>query len=128
MRSATAFVLFLGAALGLTAQQASVDPAKLETVRKMSPEERAKLKARLDELKKLTPVERERLSENLRKIKAMPAEEVQKVAESSAKLTDADRKELSALGAGFFRWIHHDQCLAEPRCRNSGLGFRARSA
>ena len=78
MKRVATFVLFLSTALLAGAQQSSIDPRKLEEVRKMSPQERAKLKARLEEIKKLSPAERERLNDNLRKLKAMPAEEVRK--------------------------------------------------
>lgn len=86
------------------AQQSSIDPAKLEQIRKMSPEERARLKARLEEIKKLSPSERERLKDNLKKIKAMPAEEVRKASERAAKLTEKEHKEFAELASGFFRW------------------------
>lgn len=97
-------VLFLATALAAGAQQSSVDAQKLEQIRRMSPEERAKLKARLEEVKKLSPAERERLNENLKKIKAMPAEEVKKAAERAAKLTEKDHKEFVELASDFFKW------------------------
>ena len=56
MKRATSLVLFLATALVAGAQQSSsIDAQKLEEVRRMSPEERAKLKARLEEIKKLAP-------------------------------------------------------------------------
>jgi hypothetical protein len=98
-------VLFLATALVACAQQSSsVDPQKLEQVRKMAPEERAKLKARLEEIKKLSPEERERLKDNLKKIKAMPAEEVKKATEQAARLTEKEHKEFVDLASGFFKW------------------------
>jgi hypothetical protein len=100
-----AFVLFLAGGLLAGAQQtASIDVQKLEQIRRMSPEERAALKARLEEIKKLPPSERERLKENLKKIKSMPAEEVRKAAERAAKLSPQEHKEVTELASGFFRW------------------------
>ena len=50
------FVLFLAGGLLAGAQQtASIDIQKLEEIRRMSPEERAALKAKLEEIKKLPP-------------------------------------------------------------------------
>jgi len=104
VRRAAAFVLFLSTALVAVAQTAAIDLQKLEQIRKMSPEERASLKARLDEIKKLSTEERERLKENLKKIKSMPAEEVRKAAERAAKLTPQEHREVTELAAGFFKW------------------------
>lgn len=103
MRS-SALVLFLAAAVMAVAQQASIDTAKLEEIRRMSPEERAKLKARLEEIKKLAPEERERLRENLKKIRTMAPEEVKKATERAAKLTEKDHREFVELASGFFKW------------------------
>jgi len=105
VKRATSLVLFLATALVAGAQQSSsIDAQKLEEVRRMSPEERAKLKARLEEIKKLAPEERERLKENLKRIKAMPAEEVKKASEQAAKLTEKEHKEFVELASGFFKW------------------------
>ena len=104
MKRATTLVLFLATACLAGAQQSSIDPRKLEEVRAMSPEERAKLKARLEEIKKLSPVERERLNQNLRKIRTMPAEEVKKAREQAAKLTEKEHKEFVELASDFFKW------------------------
>ena len=95
-------------ALVLAAQQssASVDPRKLEELRRMSPEERLALKAKLVELKALPTVERERLRDNLKKIKTLPAEEVKKLREKAQKLSAEEQKEYSDLAGGFFRWAH----------------------
>lgn len=101
----TALVLgFLATALAAGAQQSSVDLQKLELIRKMSPEERARLKSKLEEIKKLPPAERERLKENLKKIKTMPAEEVKKASDRAAKLTPEEQREVTELAAGFFKW------------------------
>jgi len=105
VKRATSLVLFLATALVAGAQQSSsIDAQKLEEVRRMSPEERAKLKARLEEIKKLAPEERERLKENLKRIKAMPAEEVKKASEQAAELTEKEHKEFVELASGFFKW------------------------
>ncbi|MBI3855603.1 MAG: DUF3106 domain-containing protein [Planctomycetes bacterium] len=104
MKRLTTLVLFLATAVLAGAQQSSIDTQKLELIRKMSPEERAKLKARLEEIKKLSPAERERLNENLKKIKTMPAEEVKKATERAAKLTEKDHREFVELASGFFKW------------------------
>jgi len=104
VKRATTFVLFFATACLAGAQQSSIDPQKLEQIRKMSPEERAKLKARLEEIKKLSPSERERLDQNLLKIKAMPAEEVRKATETAAKLTEKEHKEFVELASDFFKW------------------------
>jgi len=105
VKRATTLVLFLATALGAGAQQSSsIDLQKLEQIRRMSPEERAPLKARLEEIKKLSSEERERLRENLKKIKSMPAEEVKKAADRAAKLTPQEHKEVTELASGFFRW------------------------
>ena len=105
MKRATTLVLFLATALVAGAQQSSsIDLQKLELIRRMSPEERASLKARLEELKKLSSEERERLKENLKKIKSMPAEEVRKAADRAAKLSPQEHKEVTELASGFFKW------------------------
>src|SRR6185436_6556219 len=92
-----------------------------EQVRKMSPEERAKLKARLEEIKKLSPAERERLNDNLKKIKTMPAEEVKKATETAAKLTEKDHKEFVEMASDFFKWERrHGMNAGFPR----GLFFQ----
>jgi uncharacterized protein DUF3106 len=104
VRHATILVLFFATACLAGAQQASIDAQKLEQIRKMSPEERAKLKARLEEIKKLSPSERERLDQNLKKIRTMPAEEVKKATERAAKLTEKDHKEFVELASDFFKW------------------------
>ena len=104
MKRAVTLVLFLATAVLAGAQQSSVDPQKLEQIRKMSPEERARLKARLEEIKKLSPAERERLNDNLTKFKAMPAEEVKKASERAAKLTEKEHKDFAELASGFFKW------------------------
>jgi len=105
VKRATTLVLFLATALVAGAQQSSsIDLVKLEQIRKVSPEERAGLRARLDEIKKLPPSERERLKENLKKIKTMPVEEVKKAAERAAKLSPQEHKEVTELAAGFFKW------------------------
>src|SRR6185436_12449829 len=105
VKRATTLVLFLATACVAGAQQSSsIDPQKLEQIRKMSPEERAKLKARLEEIKKLSPAERERLNDNLNKIKAMPAEEVKKATERAAKLNEKEHKEFVEMASDFFKW------------------------
>jgi hypothetical protein len=106
-------VLFLATAALLGAQAPStssgqarldVDPAKLEAIRKMTPEQRAELKRRLEEIKKLSAEERERLSQNLQKIKSMPVEEVKKLKEKEQHLTKEDQKAYAELAQGFFHW------------------------
>ena len=104
MKRATTLVLFFATACLAGAQQSSIDAQKLEQIRKMSPEERAKLRARLEEIKKLSPAERERLNENLKKIKTMPAEEVKKASEQAAKLNEKEHKEFVELASDFFKW------------------------
>ena len=108
MTRVTTLVLFLSTAVLAGAQQSSIngqsDVQKLEMIRRMSPEERAKLKARLEEIKKLSPEERERLKDNLKKFKTMAPEEVRKATERAAKLTEKDHKELVELASGFFKW------------------------
>jgi hypothetical protein len=104
VKRAGTFLLFLATAALAGTQQSSIDPQKLEELRRMSPEERAKLKARLEEIKKLSPVERERLQDNLKKIKSMPAEEVKKASEHAAHLTEKEHKEFVDLASGFFKW------------------------
>lgn len=103
-------VLFLATAAFAGAQQASssIDREKLDLIRKMSPEERAKLKERLDQLKKLPAQEQVRLKENLNRINAMPAEEVRKLREKATKLTPQEVKDYSELAAGFGRWAHRN--------------------
>jgi hypothetical protein len=104
VKRALTLVLFLGTAMLAGAQQSSIDVQKLEQIRRMSPEERAKLKSRLEEIKKLSPAERERLNENLKRIKSMPLEEVRKASERAAKLTEKDHREFVELASGFFKW------------------------
>jgi hypothetical protein len=90
--------------LGFLAAQAAVDPARLEQVRKLSPEQKAELQRRLEALKKLPVEERERLKDNLKKLKAMPAEEARKVRERAQKLSPAEQQEFADLASGYFRW------------------------
>jgi hypothetical protein len=104
VRRATTVVLFLATALIAGAQTSSIDGDKLAEIRRMSPEERAKLIARLQEIKKLAPEERERLKENLKKIKTMAPEELRKASERASRLSDKDHKEFSELASGFFKW------------------------
>lgn len=98
-----AFVLGL-----MLVQQGSVavDPAKLEVLRKLSPEERQKLKERLAEIKAKGESERVRLQENLKKIKAMPAEDVVRLRAQVQKLAPPEQKEYAELAGGFFKWAH----------------------
>jgi hypothetical protein len=105
---------FLALFLVAIAQQPSIDRGKLEAIRRMSPEERTKLKGRLEQIKKLPPEERERLRENLKKVASMSVEEVKKAREKSRNLTPEDRRDFSDLASGFFRWAHH---------RGYGKGF-----
>lgn len=105
MNRRIAGVLFVATAALLGAQKSStVDREKLDLIRKMSPEERAKLKARLDEIKKLPVEERERLHQNLQKIKSMPADEVRKLKEKEQRLSPEEHKAFGALAQGFFHW------------------------
>ena len=105
----TAVLLLLaGAGTFLAGPQGSIDREKLEAVRKLSPEERAKLLARLEELKKLPAEERERLRDNLAKIKSMPAEDVKKLRDKAVHLSDSERRELGELAMGFFRWANRN--------------------
>jgi hypothetical protein len=80
------------------------DPAKLELVRKLTPEMRALLAARLAELKTLPESERQRLKDNLTQVKSMSAEELKQVREKAQKLTSEEQKQYSELASGFFRW------------------------
>ena len=97
-------MILLLAALCAQQGNAAVDAQKLDMIRKMTPEERQKLKARLEELKALPTVERARLQDNLKKIKTMPAEEVVKLREKARKLSTEEQKEYSDLAGGFFKW------------------------
>jgi uncharacterized protein DUF3106 len=101
-------VLFLATAALCAAQQSSIDPQKLEMIRKMAPEERAKLKARLEEIKKLPVEERERLKQNLDKIKAMPVEEVKKLREKDSRLAPEEHKAYAEMAQGFFHWARRN--------------------
>jgi len=101
----TTLVLFLATALVAGAQQSSsIDQEKLAEIRRMSPQERAALKARLEEIKTLSTEERDRLKENLKKIKTMPVEEVRRAADRAARLTPQEHKEVTELASGFFKW------------------------
>lgn len=106
MKTAATYVLFFATALAVGAQQSSIDAVKLEQLRKMTPEERAKLKARLEDLKKLPAVEKERLKDNLRKIKDMSPEEVKKVREKAKGFSREEQKDYTELASGFFRWAY----------------------
>jgi len=115
VRRALTLVLFLlipGTAAPAGAQQASSTPSidrdKLELIRKMSPEERAKLRERLEQLKKLPGEEKARLQDNLKRIKAMPAEEVRKLREKATKLTPEEARDYSELATGFSRWANRN--------------------
>ena len=101
-----ALFLLVSAALAAQQSSASVDPAKLEQLRRMSPEERRTLQAKLVELKALPSVERERLRDNLTKIKTMPPEVVKKLREKAQTLSEEERKEYGELAGGFFKWAH----------------------
>lgn len=102
------FVLFLATNVLAANLQGSIDREKLEAIRRMSPEERAQLKARLEELKKLPVEERERLKQNLEKIKSMPLEEVKKLKEREKKLSPEEHREFAELAMGFFKWAHRN--------------------
>lgn len=105
MNRGIASALFVATAALLGAQKSStVDREKLDLIRRMSPEERAKLKARLEELKKLPVEERERLSQNLQKIKSMPLDEVKKLKEKEQRLSPDEQKQYADLAQGFFHW------------------------
>lgn len=106
MRRAATVLMLLAASAAALGQQSSVgiDREKLAALRRMPPEERAKLVTRLEELKKLPVVERERLKDNLARIKTMQPEEVKKLREKARVLTEAERKEYGDLATGFFRW------------------------
>lgn len=113
MIRALAWIGVLGFAA--VAQESAVDPVKLQKVRNLSPEERAKLMARLEELKKLSPVERQRLQQNLSKIKALPAEEVRKLREKATQLSGEEKKEYAELASGFFKWTRREVRKDFPR-------------
>ena len=105
MSRGIATALFVATAALLGAQKSStIDREKLDLIRRMSPEERAKLKARLEELKKLPVEERERLSQNLQKIKSMPLDEVKKLKEKGQRLSPDEQKQYADLAQGFFHW------------------------
>jgi hypothetical protein len=108
VRRAATFLLLVLTSAAAAAQQGStvVDARKLELLRKMSPEDRQKLKERMAEIKRLGEAERVRLQENLKKIKTLPAEEVLKLREKVQRLTPEDQKEFADLAGGFFRWAH----------------------
>lgn len=108
-------VLFLATSAWAATFQGSVDPEKLDAIRKMSPEERARLKARLEELKKLPVAERERLKQNLEKIKSMPVEEVRKLKEKDQRLSPEDHRSYAELAQGFFQWIRRQGYDGFPR-------------
>jgi len=82
-----------------------VDPAKLERIRKMSPEQRKRLQERLERYRKLSEDERERLRLNLKKFRTLPPEVQKKLREKSKNLSEADRKSYQELASGFFRAI-----------------------
>ncbi len=109
MRRAATLALLLATSGLLAAQHSSsvgVDREKLELIRRMGPEERAKLRERLAQVKKLPPEERQRLRDNLARIKAMPADEVRKLKERATKLTPEEHRYYGELAGGFFRWAH----------------------
>lgn len=88
---------------------APIDREKLEKIRRMTPEERTRLKERLEQVKLLPVAERERLHENLQRIKSMPAEEVKKLREKTRQLSSDERREFTELATGFFKWAHKRQ-------------------
>lgn len=108
MKRAATFLLFALTAAAAGAQQgsAAVDAEKLALLRRMSPEERQKLRERLAEIKGMGEAERVRLHENLKKIKALPAEEVGRLREKVQKLTPEEQKQYADLAGGFFKWAH----------------------
>ncbi|MBI2901041.1 MAG: DUF3106 domain-containing protein [Planctomycetes bacterium] len=104
-----ACLLVLAFAMAVAAQSSTVDPAKLERIRKMSPEERKKLLERLERFKKMSPEERDRLRENLNKFRTLPPEVQKKVHEQSKNLTEEERKGYKDLASGLFREMARKQ-------------------
>lgn len=99
-----ALLALLSAAVAAQQSSSAVDAAKLEQVRRMSPEERQRLQVKLLQLKALPSAERARLHDNLNKIKTLPPEEVRKLREKAQTLSEEERKEYADLAGGFFRW------------------------
>ncbi len=80
------------------------DPAKLEKVRRMPPEQRKRLKEQLDQWKKLPPQDQERMKENLKKLKSMRPEEARELREKLKKINPEERMEFSEMAS---RWNRH---------------------
>ena len=108
MRRLLTVLGLLAACAAAGAQSGSVDAAKLDLIRKMTPEQRAVLTRRLAELKKLPAEERVRMKDNLGKIKAMPPEQVTKLREKVQKITPEESKQYADLASGFFRWANRE--------------------
>lgn len=98
--------IVLLALVAVAAQSSSgVDRAKLERLRKMTPEERRRLLERLDRYKKMSEEERERLRQNLGKFREMPPEVQKNLKEKAKALSNEERKAYQDLADGFFRSI-----------------------
>ena len=92
--------------LALAALQAGpIDRAKLERIRSMSPEERARLKARLERFRSLPEEERARLRENLQRIKSMTPEKVRQLRRKAMEIPEQQRRKLGEVARGFNRWF-----------------------
>ena len=103
--------LVLLAALVPPPQNGDVDQKKLEYIRNLSSEQRARLKARLARIKQLPSAERKRLQDNLKRIKAMKPAEVKRLRERASRLSLDERKEYAELSRGFFKWAHQRRYL-----------------
>lgn len=117
MKRAAFFVLAL--ALPLAAQSSKpVDPAKLERLRKMSPEERQRLLERLRQYKSLSEEQRERLRQNLGRFKEMPPDVQKKLKDKVKNLTEEEQKFYREFADGFFKTLqrrHKKELQAFPR-------------
>ncbi len=100
MKRVALFVLAL--ALPLAAQSSSND-SKLERIRKMSPEERARFQKLLEQYKKLPEEERQRLRENLGRLRELPPAAQKKLKEELRRLSPEDQKMYREVAAGFFQ-------------------------
>lgn len=109
MTRAAFLVLALALPIAAQSSKPKVDPAKLERIRKMSPEERRRLLDRLEQYKKLSEEERERVQQNFTRFKELPPEVQKKLKEKVKNLSEEEQKFYREFAGAFFKTLQKRQ-------------------
>jgi len=88
------------------ADRQAVLKARLERFKRLTPEQKQKLRERVELLKKLPAEERGRLQENFKKFQRLTVKEQQVVREKIQKLAPEEKKTFVEVSAGFFQWAN----------------------